>query len=218
MLRGIIRGLFTYRGALTYRFAAGTGDSCYVPMYQVLKRRGVKFKFFHRVEELQPGSGAGPSDRSHHDRAPGRSARAGGPDAEYDPLIDIKGLPCWPHRPRFEQLVGGDELARDWKDLEDPPADFRDAGREELQLGRDFDVVVLGIPVGAHARDLRAAAGAERALAPDDRAGEDGAHAGAADLGRVYRRPGSAGRCPGKTSRRCCGSTIARACSTCGAI
>ena len=46
VLRGIIRGLFTYRGALTYRFAAGTGDSCYVPMYQVLKRRGVKFKFF----------------------------------------------------------------------------------------------------------------------------------------------------------------------------
>ena len=67
-------------------------------------------------------------------------------------MIEIKGLPCWPHRPRFEQLVGGDELARDWKDLEDPPADFRDAGHEELQLGRDFDVVVLGIPVGAHAR------------------------------------------------------------------
>ena len=57
VLRGIIRGLFTYRGALTYRFAAGTGDSCYAPMYQVLKRRGVKFKFFHRVEELRPGVG-----------------------------------------------------------------------------------------------------------------------------------------------------------------
>ena len=43
--------------------------------------------------------------------------------------------------------------ARDWKDLEDPPGDFRDAGVEELQLGRDFDKVVLGIPVGAHHRD-----------------------------------------------------------------
>ena len=152
VLRGIIRGLFTYRGALTYRFAAGTGDSCYVPMYQVLKRRGVKFKFFRRVEELHPGLGPGrPIDRitlarQVDLRAPAAEA------AEYDPLIQVKGLPCWPHRPRFEQLVGGDELARDWKDLEDPPADFRDAGREELQLGRDFDVVVLGIPVGAHAR------------------------------------------------------------------
>ena len=34
----------------------------------------------------------------------------------------------------------------------DPPATFRDAGHEELRLGRDFDEVVLGIPVGAHAR------------------------------------------------------------------
>ncbi len=151
VLRGIIRGLFTYRGSLTYRFAAGTGDSCYVPMYQVLKRRGVKFKFFHRVEELRPGVGPGrPIDRITIARQVDLRAAPAGPAAEYDPLIVIKGLPCWPHRPRFEQLVGGDELARDWKDLEDPPADFRDAGREELQLGRDFDVVVLGIPVGAH--------------------------------------------------------------------
>lgn len=150
VLRGMIRGLFTYRGALTYRFAAGTGDSCYVPMYQVLKRRGVKFKFFHRVVELRPGAGPGrPIDRITIARQVDLRAAAG-PDAEYDPLIGVKDLPCWPHRPRFEQLADGDALARDWKDLEDPPADFRDAGVEELQLGRDFDKVVLGIPVGAH--------------------------------------------------------------------
>ncbi len=148
VLRGIIRGLFTYRGALTYRFAAGTGDSCYVPMYQVLKRRGVKFKFFHRVEALRPGVGPGrPIDRITIARQVDLRAGAA---AEYDPLTTIKALPCWPHRPLFDQLVGGDELARDWKDLEDPPDDFRDAGREVLERGRDFDMVVLGIPVGAH--------------------------------------------------------------------
>jgi uncharacterized protein with NAD-binding domain and iron-sulfur cluster len=154
VLRGAIRGLFTYRGALTYRFAAGTGDSCYAPMYQVLRQRGVKFKFFHRVQELRPGSGPGtPIERITIARQVDLRLPDGQPalaTTEYDPLITVKGLPCWPHRPRFEQLACGDQLARDWVDLEDPPADFRDAGVEVLQRGRDFDAVVLGIPVGAH--------------------------------------------------------------------
>jgi len=151
VLRGAIRGLFSYRGALTYRFAAGTGDSCYAPMYQVLERRGVKFKFFHRVVELSPGMGPGrPIERITVARQVDLRSPAGA--TGYDPLISVKGLPCWPHRPRFEQLVGGDELQRSGIDLEDPPADFADAGREVLELGRDFDVVVLGISVGGLAR------------------------------------------------------------------
>jgi uncharacterized protein with NAD-binding domain and iron-sulfur cluster len=165
VLRGAIRGLFTYRGALTYRFAAGTGDSCYAPMYEVLKRRGVKFKFFHRVVELSPGSGLGqPIERitvarqvdlrapAGALRAPAGALRAPAGAGAYDPLISVKGLPCWPHRPRFDQLARGDQLARDWVDLEDPPADFVDAGTEVLERGRDFDVVVLGISVGALSR------------------------------------------------------------------
>lgn len=151
VLRGAIRGLFSYRGALTYRFAAGTGDSCYAPMYQVLRRRGVKFKFFHRVVELQPGAGPGrPIERIAVARQVELRSPAGA--ADYDPLIDVKGLPCWPHRPRFEQLARGEELRRDWVDLEDPPAGFTDAGTEVLELGRDFDAVVLGISVGGLAR------------------------------------------------------------------
>jgi uncharacterized protein with NAD-binding domain and iron-sulfur cluster len=30
----------------------GTGDIIFGPLYQVLKSRGVQFKFFHRVENL----------------------------------------------------------------------------------------------------------------------------------------------------------------------
>ena len=152
VLRGMIRGLFTYRGALSYRFAAGTGDSCYVPMYEVLERRGVKFRFFHRVEELRAGAGPGrPIERITIARQVDLRA-SGGAAGTYDPLIAVKGLPCWPHRPRYEQLARGDELARAGVDLEDPPSDFRDAGREVLELGRDFDAVVLGIPIAAHAK------------------------------------------------------------------
>jgi len=151
VLRGAIRGLFSYRGALTYRFAAGTGDSCYAPMYQVLKRRGVKFKFFHRVVELRPGAGPGrPIERITIARQ--ADLRAPGGATAYEPLIDVKGLPCWPHRPRFDQLVGGEQLQASGVDLEDPPADFADAGTEVLEMGRDFDAVVLGISVGGLAR------------------------------------------------------------------
>ena len=41
-----------YKGSVTWRFAAGTGDTVFVPLYEVLKRRGVKFEFFHEVTQL----------------------------------------------------------------------------------------------------------------------------------------------------------------------
>ena len=43
--------------------------------------------------------------------------------AEYEPLVDVKGLLCWPDRPRYDQLVQGAEL----EDLE--PVDGRRQAR-----------------------------------------------------------------------------------------
>ena len=43
---------FTYRGAFFWRMNAGMGDVVFAPLYQVLKRRGVRFEFFHRLRNV----------------------------------------------------------------------------------------------------------------------------------------------------------------------
>ena len=48
-LYGGLRLMFTYRGALMWWMNAGMGETIMSPLYLVLKSRGVKFKFFHKV-------------------------------------------------------------------------------------------------------------------------------------------------------------------------
>src|SRR5207247_383141 len=67
---------------------------------------------------------------------------------EYAPLIDVGGLPCWPSRPDFAQLEDGARIEREGRELESP-WEKRVAGEKSLSIGVDFDLVVLGIGVGA---------------------------------------------------------------------
>ncbi len=150
-LKGILRVFMTYKGALAYRMTAGMGDIVFGPLYQVLRARGVRFEFFHRVEELDLGGG--------DDVAPvverivvsqQVKLRNGGHD--YQPLDEVKGLRCWPDRPRYGQIENGAALAHavaGGLNLEDPKARWQDEERRLLVRGRDFDRVVLAIPVEA---------------------------------------------------------------------
>lgn len=149
-LRWIFRMSFAYRGALMYRMQAGMGDAVFAPMYEVLARRGVRFAFFHRVEEITAGAGGVDAVRM--------SVQAGVPGGAYRPLAAVKGLPCWPNVPDYSQLDPAQAalLQAHAVDLEswwsDWPALYRQAFGKELpqrvlQRGRDFDQVVLGLPV-----------------------------------------------------------------------
>jgi hypothetical protein len=62
--------------------------------------------------------------------------------------VDVKGLDCWPSKPLWEQLKDGTRLEATGVDFE---AEANPLEREPITLerGRDFDQVVLGIPVGA---------------------------------------------------------------------
>ena len=48
---------FEYRGAIFWKMAAGMGDVVFAPLYQALRRRGVGFEFFHRVDAAAPVRG-----------------------------------------------------------------------------------------------------------------------------------------------------------------
>jgi uncharacterized protein with NAD-binding domain and iron-sulfur cluster len=151
-LRVMLRLGFAYRGSVMYRMQAGMGDAVFAPLYEVLARRGVRFAFFHRVEDIAPDAAGVGAIRLR--------VQAEVPDGDYRPLADVKGLPCWPNHPDYAQIdLAQANLLREHRiDLEshwsDWPDVYRDAfGRDlperTLLRGRDFDHVVLGLPVGA---------------------------------------------------------------------
>ena len=152
-LRGVLRLFLTYKGAFAYRLSAGMGDVVFSPIYCLLRDRGVKFEFFHRVDALNlapPDPGA--PDRPSVERIQlTRQAHLSGP-GDYDPFVWVKDVPCWPSRPHFAQLRGGAELERLFAggaDMEDPKSSWPGDEVRTLRLGVDFDQVVLGIPVEA---------------------------------------------------------------------
>ena len=149
-LRWMMRMSFAYRGALMYRMQAGMGDAVFAPLYEVLARRGVRFAFFHRVEEITAGDGGVDAIRM--------AVQADVPGDDYRPLVPVKGLPCWPDLPDYGQLDPAQAalLQTHAVDLEswwsDWPQLYRQSfGRElpqrVLRRGVDFDQVVLGLPV-----------------------------------------------------------------------
>jgi uncharacterized protein with NAD-binding domain and iron-sulfur cluster len=71
---------------------------------------------------------------------------AGG--GEYQPLVGVLGLPCWPAQPDHAQLVDGERLRREGWAFESH-WDRRRVDHCRLEVGRDFDFVVLGVSIGA---------------------------------------------------------------------
>ncbi len=122
--------LFHYKGHIYYKMAGGMGDVVFAPLYQWLVERGVTFHFFHDLQSIELSS-----DKSKiaklvfEHRGPPATATA------YDPILlvdchDDDGgavrLPCWRSDPGVP--------------LSDSP---------ETVTVKDFQAVVLAIPVGA---------------------------------------------------------------------
>ncbi len=148
-LRGTLRSLFV-RGSVAWKMRAGMGDIVFAPFYEVLKKRGVSFQFFHRLRNVKLAEAAAlaPGERPWVTALEFdvQAEVTGG--QEYRPLIDIGGLPCWPSKPDFSQLDGGDRLERENWQFESP-WDGRKVGSRSLRVVDDFDFVVLGIGLGA---------------------------------------------------------------------
>lgn len=149
-LRATLRLFYGYRGAIFWRMRAGMGDVVFAPLYEVLRRRGVRFEFFHRLTNvgLPPGGQLSAGEGSYVESLTfDVQARIKGGD-EYRPLVEFAGRPCWPAKPDFAQLASGARLAREGRDCESH-WDRRREGETRLQVGRNFDFVVLGVSIGA---------------------------------------------------------------------
>jgi uncharacterized protein with NAD-binding domain and iron-sulfur cluster len=146
-LRSMLRAFFTYRGSFFFRLQAGMGDVVFAPFYEVLRRRGVRFNFFHRLRHLRlaPAERIAPGELPFVERLEFEEQARIRNGAEYEPLVDIDGLPCWPSTPRWEQLENGEAMrGRDFESHSD-----QGGTAKALRVGADFDFIVLAVGLGA---------------------------------------------------------------------
>lgn len=151
-------------GHAVYAFAAGTGETIIAPIYALLIKRGVKFEFFSKVENLTLNT----QGTAVESVAITRQASLKHGNTRYEPLCDVKGLPSWPDAPFYDQLEQGDALKAGGYDLESwwTPWDAK-LPAKTLSAGQDFDVLVFALSLGAVpfvASDLVARSDAWRAM------------------------------------------------------
>ncbi len=118
------RFFFDYKGAIFWKMTAGMGDVVIAPLYEALRRRGVRFELGCEVERLELASER-PGLAAVHLRA-GTSVRSG-------ELVRFGGIPAFadPHPASAS------------------PARRRTLRRRTIRLGVDVDVVVLAVSIGA---------------------------------------------------------------------
>ena len=141
-IRGLLRLAFTYKGSLFFKMTAGMGDTIFAPYYQMLKHRGVKFKFFNAATHL-----ALDKTKTYIDRID-MVAQAKVKDGDYDPFVIVKDLPCWPSEPLWDQLVDGAKLEKSGVDFE-CEKEAPTGEKYSLQRGTDFDELILGASLGS---------------------------------------------------------------------
>ncbi|HEY3252680.1 MAG TPA: NAD(P)-binding protein [Polyangiaceae bacterium] len=136
----LLRLTLSYKGAFAYQMRAEVGDSLIAPLFFVLRSRGVRFLFFHRVWDVVPSQDDERIERIEVERQV--TLRSGDPFS-YQPLIEVNGHLTWPDAPREAQLAESGAY--------DPALDSfytpRRGERFFLEHGTDFDHVVLSFPI-----------------------------------------------------------------------
>ncbi len=132
-----------YKGSFVYQLVYGTGDVLVMPLYEVLKNRGVKFKFFHTIDQVHYSESGSIEKISFAEQV-----QLAVP--EYNPVKKIGKLSAWPSEPLYEQInpEAAAKLKAEKINLEDPWTEWVDFRKDELKKGTDFDEIILGIPIG----------------------------------------------------------------------
>ena len=204
----LLRLAFSYRGSIMYKMQAGMGDAVFTPLYEVLRARGVRFKFFHAVTALRLGrdENGRPVNRVDEVEMVEQAKLASGL-REYRPLEGVESLECWPSEPLWDQLepaAQGREFELELNTLRRDPHTLERSGRVSRRTSTSWCWRSRWARSSRSASELiehdeRFAAGIRNAVTVAD--------AGASRCGRTARRPSSAGsttrtRSPAATSSR----------------
>lgn len=103
-LNAAYRFFFTYKGALFWRMRAGMGDVVFAPLYMALRNRGVTFRFFHRLDDIElDETKTGVVGLKFQRQVPLKCTSETAP-TNYEPLVLVGHVACWPHQPHVDQF------------------------------------------------------------------------------------------------------------------
>lgn len=143
-LRYLLRIQFGHGGDIAYLLQAGAGETLIAPLMHLLRERGVRFRFFHRLDAVQV------DDTRLIALDFTRVARTRG---TYDPLVVRNGMHAFRDTPDFDQLVGGAALCDRGVDFYSRFGDRGETDRVRISVDEDFDQVILALPLGCIAED-----------------------------------------------------------------
>ena len=145
LLRACLWLPMSYKGAFCYEMQAGMGDTVFTPFYEALSARGVKFEFFSEASGLHTDA-LGDQIESVSIT---RQVTLNGDN--YNPLVKVKDLLCWPNKPQFDQIEQGAELEASGCNLEHYGSGWKNVGPTfSLKRGEGFDHVILAAPLPTH--------------------------------------------------------------------
>ena len=143
-----------YKGHFFWKMKGAMGDVVIAPLYLALLKRGVTFKFFNRITQLNPhetGYSIASIDLVEQ-------AQLAEPTLPYQPMIEVPlpGWPAdaplqgWPAEPLWDQIADGAALRASRRNFEDDHLELPGAGdvAKTLVHGVDFDSIIIGISVG----------------------------------------------------------------------
>lgn len=136
------RMFFAYRGSMFWKMRAGMGDVVFAPLYEALRRRGVRFRFLHRLEELHPSADGTTIEAV----TLGEQVRLRAGRDDYEPLVRVRGLPVFPDHLDLAQVDADPAVAHE--PLESHGCSWPDAAEVRLEAGRDYDHLVLAVSLG----------------------------------------------------------------------
>jgi uncharacterized protein with NAD-binding domain and iron-sulfur cluster len=140
----VLRMLGTYRGAVAWELQAGAGEVVIAPLFEVLQARGVKFQFFHKLADVQVASDGASIESLRFDR----QVQLKNPEIRYDPLQMPGDLIGWGATPNWDLIENGRILEENKVDLESHWCNEK-VETVQIERIRDFDDVVLAVPLGA---------------------------------------------------------------------
>jgi uncharacterized protein with NAD-binding domain and iron-sulfur cluster len=142
--RFVMEVTFGYRNAPLWKMAAGTGDTIFTPLYQVLEARQPGcVKFFSRFVDMT----AGPDGRIQSINLSIQAVTTNG--APYNPLVSVNNLQCWPNQPNWSQLKNGSVLQQAKVNFESSFCTVSVSDPLILEVDNHFDLVILAIPPAA---------------------------------------------------------------------
>ncbi|HMP31615.1 MAG TPA: hypothetical protein PKD85_18580, partial [Saprospiraceae bacterium] len=144
-----LRLALTCKQDVMWRMQAGMGDTIFAPIYEYLQinfKENVKFKFFHKIKDLQLDKDAQQVVSIEVEELIELADNI----SEYQPLVNVKGLQCWPSHPLYDQL-NPDQVAKIKEQnihIESNWSGWKGTMHTK-NLNEDFDTVIIGASLSA---------------------------------------------------------------------